>query len=121
MVEFLLVLLSLVLAGLAGAALLAASAWSVIQQEKVAQPEIIAIPVDDEEDEFVILGTDGLWDVMQSSEAVDLVQRLIQEGLPREQVATWMVEESIRRGTYDNVTVVIIWLDRSHPAETSSQ
>jgi protein phosphatase 1L len=76
-----------------------------------ADPEIIAIPVQ-EEDEFIILASDGLWDVLESNEAVDLVQRLIQQGLPRDQVATWIVEESIRRGTYDNVTVVIIWLDR---------
>jgi protein phosphatase 1L len=78
-----------------------------------AEPEIIAIPVLDEEDEFIIVATDGLWDVLESNEAVDLVQQLVQQGLARDQVATWLVEESIRRGTYDNVTVVIIWLDRS--------
>lgn len=78
-----------------------------------AEPEIIAIPVLDEEDEFIILATDGLWDVLESNEAVDLVQQLVQQGLARDHVASWLVEESIRRGTYDNVTVVIIWLDRS--------
>ena len=75
-----------------------------------AEPEVIAIPLE-KEDEFIILATDGLWDVFESNEAVDLVQRLIQQGLPRDQVATWIVEESIRRGSYDNVTVVIVWLD----------
>jgi len=84
-----------------------------------ADPEIIAIPVHDE-DEFIILATDGLWDVLESSEAVDLIQKLVEQGLPRDRVATWMVEESIRRGTYDNVTVVIIWLDRS-AAKKSTQ
>ncbi len=84
-----------------------------------AEPEIIAIPVQDDEDEFIILATDGLWDVLESNEAVDLVQRLVQEGLPRDQVATWLVEESMRRGTYDNVTVVIIWLDRLSASKPS--
>lgn len=77
-----------------------------------AEPEIIAIPVTDE-DEFIVLATDGLWDVFESGEAVDLVRSLIEQGLPRDRVANWIVEESIRRGTYDNVTVVIIWLDRA--------
>jgi serine/threonine protein phosphatase PrpC len=77
-----------------------------------AEPEIVAVPVQEEGDEFIILATDGLWDVLESNEAVDLIQKLVEQGLPRDQVATWMVEESIRRGTYDNVTVVIIWLDR---------
>jgi len=75
-----------------------------------AEPEVIATPLE-KEDEFIILATDGLWDVFESNEAVDLVQRLIQQGLPRDQVARWIVEESMRRGTYDNVTVVIVWLD----------
>ena len=78
-----------------------------------AEPEIIAVPVHDDDDEFIILATDGLWDVLESSEAVDLIQKLIEQGLPRDQVAKWMVDEAMRRGTYDNVTVVIIWLDRS--------
>ena len=75
-----------------------------------AEPEVIALPLE-KEDEFIILATDGLWDVFESNEAVDLVQRLIEQGLPRDQVARWIVEESMRRGTYDNVTVVIVWLD----------
>jgi serine/threonine protein phosphatase PrpC len=77
-----------------------------------AEPEIIAVPLQ-EDDDFIIIASDGLWDVFESNEAVDLVQRLIQQGLPRDQVASWMVEESIRRGTYDNVTVVILWLNRT--------
>jgi len=81
-----------------------------------AKPDIVTFPVE-EKDEFIILATDGLWDVIESVEAVDLIQRLIQQGLPRDRVATWIVEESLRRGTYDNVTVVIIWLDRG---ETST-
>lgn len=85
-----------------------------------ADPEIIAVPVQEETDEFIILATDGLWDVLESNEAVDLVQKLVEQGLPRDQVATWIVEESIRRGTYDNVTVVIIWLDRT-PISKSTQ
>jgi serine/threonine protein phosphatase PrpC len=86
-----------------------------------AEPEIITVPVQDEDDEFIILATDGLWDVLESNEAVALIQKLVEQGLPRDQVATWMVEESIRRGTYDNVTVLIIWLDRSAAALKSTQ
>ena len=84
-----------------------------------ADPEIITVPLLEDEDEFIIVATDGLWDVMESNEAVDLVQRLVQQGLPREQVATWLVEESTRRFTYDNVTVVIIWLDRAAASKST--
>eukprot|EP00539_Tryblionella_compressa_P019246 CAMPEP_0178872944 /NCGR_PEP_ID=MMETSP0747-20121128/8404_1 /TAXON_ID=913974 /ORGANISM="Nitzschia punctata, Strain CCMP561" /LENGTH=462 /DNA_ID=CAMNT_0020540213 /DNA_START=29 /DNA_END=1417 /DNA_ORIENTATION=- len=74
-----------------------------------AQPEMIAVPVV-EDDQFIIIATDGLWDVMESAESVGYVKYVLNEGLPREKVAAQMVQEALRRGTYDNVTVVIIWL-----------
>jgi serine/threonine protein phosphatase PrpC len=77
-----------------------------------AEPEIIAVPVE-EEDQFIIAATDGLWDVMDSTDAVDYVNAVLEAGLSRDKVAAQVVHEALRRGTYDNVTVVIIWLDRS--------
>lgn len=99
-----------------------------------ADPEIITVPVNEDEDDFIILATDGLWDVMNSQEAVDLVlnYRRMQEQQQEqaqeqadtlesrkrrqddhEKIASYLVDEALRRGTYDNITVVIIWLDRS--------
>jgi serine/threonine protein phosphatase PrpC len=75
-----------------------------------AEPDVVSIPVQDD-DEFIIVATDGLWDVMDSDEAVEYVRSLLDAGLKRAKVAAHMVEEAIRRGTYDNVTVVIIWID----------
>ena len=73
------------------------------------QPEIIAVPVE-AGDEFIILATDGLWDVMDSADAVNYVKFSLEAGLKKESVAHQMVQEALRRGTYDNVTVVIVWL-----------
>jgi serine/threonine protein phosphatase PrpC len=75
-----------------------------------AEPEIISVPVEGG-DEFIIVATDGLWDVMDSSEAVEYVLALLGAGLQRNKVAERMVAEAMLRGTYDNVTVVIIWID----------
>jgi serine/threonine protein phosphatase PrpC len=60
------------------------------------------------------LASDGLWDVMSSCGAVEYVLELQQDGHTRDEVATLLVEEALRRGTYDNITVVIIWLDQNH-------
>jgi serine/threonine protein phosphatase PrpC len=76
-----------------------------------AEPEIISAPVIDGEDSFILLATDGLWDVMDSQEAVTFIQSRRHAKLSRKRIATQVVEEALRRGTYDNVTVVIIWLD----------
>ena len=80
-----------------------------------AEPEIVSVPVEEDDDEFILVASDGLWDVMDSQEAVDYV-KLIHEryldGMDRDMIATSVVEEALRRGTYDNITVLIIWLQR---------
>jgi len=76
-----------------------------------AEPEIVSVPIDPERDEFVILGTDGLWDVFESDEAVECVKISIRAGVARTDVARVLVEEAMRLGTWDNVTVVVIWID----------
>ena len=59
---------------------------------------------------FVILACDGLWDVMSDREAVNIVA--FWEGDPDE-VAQALVDEGLRRGTTDNLTVVVAWLHNS--------
>ena len=77
-----------------------------------AEAEIISVPVIDEDD-FIIIATDGLWDVFDSDDAVDFVISLRDDGHPSDKISALVVEEALRRGTYDNITVVIIWLDRT--------
>jgi serine/threonine protein phosphatase PrpC len=51
-----------------------------------------------------------LWDVMDSTEAVRYVKFVLESGLSKEKVASQMVQEALRLGTFDNITVLIIWL-----------
>ena len=55
----------------------------------------------------LILACDGLWDVIQDQEAVDLA--LSYNG-DKEDVAQLLVEEAMRRGSSDNITVIVAWL-----------
>jgi serine/threonine protein phosphatase PrpC len=47
---------------------------------------------------------------MDSDEAVNYVKFALDAGLKKESVAHQMVQEALRRGTFDNITVVIVWL-----------
>lgn len=64
-----------------------------------AEPEIISVLVK-ETDDFFILATDGLWDVMSSQESVDLVKTFTEAGCETHQISKLIVEEALRRGTY---------------------
>ncbi|VEU43784.1 unnamed protein product, partial [Pseudo-nitzschia multistriata] len=53
---------------------------------------------------FIILACDGLWDVIKDQEAVDFVLDRIAE---KELVAKYLVEEALKRGSTDNITVSV--------------
>eukprot|EP00540_Astrosyne_radiata_P020812 CAMPEP_0116860300 /NCGR_PEP_ID=MMETSP0418-20121206/22330_1 /TAXON_ID=1158023 /ORGANISM="Astrosyne radiata, Strain 13vi08-1A" /LENGTH=339 /DNA_ID=CAMNT_0004494675 /DNA_START=3 /DNA_END=1022 /DNA_ORIENTATION=- len=80
-----------------------------------------------EGDEFVILASDGLWDVMTSQEAVDLIRDRLESspakkaGLSeeeraradyttRKQMSRYVAYEALDRGSGDNICVMIVWL-----------
>lgn len=69
-----------------------------------AEPDICSFELTRDCD-FVVLATDGLWDVMDNEEVVQYIHKYGQ----REEVASWLVEEALRRGSLDNITVVIVW------------
>jgi serine/threonine protein phosphatase PrpC len=105
----------------------------------IAEPDIVERPRNWMEDQFIILASDGLWDVFESQEAVDFVnnvwlgmnsqgqeehifngqnerrstdRRKIRASIQRRQaqMARYLVEEALRRGTMDNTTAVVVWL-----------
>lgn len=73
----------------------------------IAEPEFRQIMLM-EEDEFLIIGCDGIWDVMTSQQAVSLVRRGLRRHDDPEQCAKDLVMEALRRNTFDNLTVIII-------------
>ncbi|KAF8044807.1 hypothetical protein N665_6654s0001 [Sinapis alba] len=81
----------------------------------ISDPEIKQIVLT-EEDEFLIMGCDGVWDVMTSQYAVTLArQGLRRHGDPR-RCAMELGREAFRLESSDNVTVVVICFMSSPPA-----
>lgn len=61
-----------------------------------------------EEDEFLIIGCDGLWDVFTSENAVDFARRRLQLHNDPLLCSKELVKEALRRDTNDNLTVLTI-------------
>ncbi|KAJ4955940.1 hypothetical protein NE237_012723 [Protea cynaroides] len=61
-----------------------------------------------EDDEFLIIGCDGIWDVMSSQHAVSVVRRGLCRHDDPEQSARDLVMEALRLNTFDNLTVIVV-------------
>lgn len=73
----------------------------------IAEPEFRQMVLT-EDDEFLIMGCDGIWDVMSSQHAVSLVRRGLRRHDDPEQCARDLVMEALRLNTFDNLTVIIV-------------
>ena len=75
-------------------------------------------------DAFLIIGCDGLWDVMNYQQAVDFCSQLLHAGSTSQQISESIVAEALRLGSMDNVTVMFVGLQLSplpSDATTGSQ
>lgn len=82
----------------------------------VSEPAVKHVPLTPYQDSFVILGTDGLWDVMGGGQACALAAAALEGQGPGRgngaaaAAAEALVEEALRLGTSDNVTAAVAQL-----------
>lgn len=77
----------------------------------IPTPDVTEIVLGDE-DEFVIVASDGLWDVMPSQQVVQQVRKELQKHGDTQVAADNIADLALKRYTQDNVAVIIIDLDR---------
>jgi len=61
---------------------------------------------------FLVIASDGFWEVYSSKRCVELVVTFIREGSTLDQTAKRLCEKAVKGGTKDDVTVVLVVLDR---------
>ncbi|CAA2964949.1 probable phosphatase 2C 27 [Olea europaea subsp. europaea] len=69
-----------------------------------------------EDDEFLIMGCDGLWDVMSSQFAVTMARKELMLHNDPERCSRELVREALKRNTCDNLTVIIICFSLDPPS-----
>ncbi|TVU12332.1 hypothetical protein EJB05_45970 [Eragrostis curvula] len=72
-----------------------------------AEPELKMITLT-KDDEFLIIGSDGIWDVFSNQNSVDFARKRLQEHNDVKLCCKEIVEEAIRRGASDNLTAVLV-------------
>ena len=72
----------------------------------------------DQNDEFILIASDGVWDVIDPTESIKLARHFImQNELTLTQIAEKLVEAATSRGTDDNTTLMIVPLHLEGLAE----
>ncbi|XP_042481694.1 probable protein phosphatase 2C 57 isoform X2 [Macadamia integrifolia] len=72
-----------------------------------AEPELMSTNLT-EEDEFLIMGCDGIWDVFMSQNAVDFARKKLQEHNDPVLCCKEMIDEALKRNSGDNLAVVVV-------------
>ncbi|KAK4428318.1 putative protein phosphatase 2C 27 [Sesamum alatum] len=80
-----------------------------------AEPELQEVLLT-EDDEFLIMGCDGLWEVMSSQCAVTMARRELMLHNDPERCSRELVREALKRNTCDNLTVIVICFSPDPPA-----
>ncbi|KAJ0034336.1 hypothetical protein Pint_24269 [Pistacia integerrima] len=83
----------------------------------IADPDVQQVVLT-EDDEFLIIGCDGIWDVMSSQNAVSLVRRVLRRHDDPKQCAQELVMEATRLHSSDNLTVIVICFNSPAHAES---
>ncbi|RLN56190.1 hypothetical protein BBJ29_007730 [Phytophthora kernoviae] len=74
------------------------------------KPDVHDVELDANEDAFLILACDGLWDVITSEEATEILRDRIRLHGDLQLAALELAQEGIRRYSNDNITVIAILL-----------
>eukprot|EP00878_Enallax_costatus_P005039 GHUV01005299.1.p2 GENE.GHUV01005299.1~~GHUV01005299.1.p2 ORF type:complete len:122 (+),score=34.16 GHUV01005299.1:1383-1748(+) len=80
----------------------------------IAEPEITQYKLDSE-DEFMVLGCDGLWDVLSSQRAVEVARISLKKHNDPQQCANELVAEAVGKHSSDNVTVIVVCFGEDPP------
>ena len=74
-----------------------------------AEPEVIACALR-EDDEYLVIACDGLWDVLSAEDVGMLIRAQIQSGADLQTVARTLTTEALNLGSFDNVTALVVAL-----------
>lgn len=79
-----------------------------------SEPELMTTQLT-EEDEFLIIGCDGIWDVFMSQNAVDFARRKLQQHNDPLLCSKDLVNEALKRKSGDNLSAVVVCFQSEPP------
>ncbi|KAG0595141.1 hypothetical protein M758_UG143200 [Ceratodon purpureus] len=82
----------------------------------IAEPEIKTWELS-EDDEFLLMGCDGLWDVFTNEAAIIFARRQLRKHNDPERCSKALVREALKRNAQDNITVITVCFQADAPPD----
>lgn len=80
-------------------------------QKVSIEPELIVCPRDDDNDQFLVLACDGIWDVMDNQECAEEIQNVMDSGeSDMGNICENMLDTCLKRNSRDNMTICVVTL-----------
>ena len=84
-------------------------AWN--RQKVSPEPDVVTVARDAASDQYVVVACDGLWDVLTNDEMGAMVLELGRQGASPAAAAEFLIDECLRRGSKDNMSVIVTALE----------
>ena len=85
------------------------------EKQQVSAEAEVKVVTRDPEDNFVIICCDGIFDVMSNQDVCTYVMQQIDDGYPLHRCAERLMDECLKIGSRDNMTVVIVGFPNALP------
>jgi serine/threonine protein phosphatase PrpC len=89
------------------------------EQKVSSEPEIMVYPRNNHVDEFLVIGCDGIWDVLDNNECAKLVQQLYRENpVDLGKICEDILDVCLKKDSRDNMTVSVLTMPAAHGLKT---
>ena len=80
---------------------------------QIADPVVCHFPIDSDNDDFILIASDGLYEVLSNDAAVSIVQRALKRpSCTADKIAKELVDRAVARGSCDNICACVVLLKK---------
>jgi serine/threonine protein phosphatase PrpC len=77
----------------------------------ISEPSISITEREPQNDEFLVIASDGVWDFLETDYVAEFVREEIRKGVQPAIIAENLVTKALTQGSQDNITVIILFLN----------
>lgn len=93
--------------------------WCTASQQVISKPDIVEYSIG-YQSEFVVMASDGLWDVVTPQESVNFVRRQLYDHGTIDRAAQELLAKALERGSTDNISILICCFNQEIESPSAS-